>query len=107
MLSHIDSENRPRMVNVTEKAVTHRVAKALCKVLLPPEVASCIENKDIVTKKGAVFATAIIAGTMAVKRTHELIPFCHPLSIEGCKIDIIVENSTEVCITCTVEIESW
>jgi cyclic pyranopterin phosphate synthase len=69
------------------------------------DVMSQLINGDIQTKKGPVFHTAIIAATMAVKKTSELIPFCHPLLIEGCKLQItpiIDKNSLQ--IDCTVDI---
>lgn len=85
MFSHIDNENNPTMVDITEKRITARAAKASAIVYLPDEVIEHFVDGDIKTKKGAVLQTAIIAGTMAAKRTHELIPFCHPISIESIK----------------------
>ena len=105
MFTHIDSHDRPKMVNVSEKSITKRTARAFCKVLLPPEIAIHLFGEEIVTKKGPVFSTAIIAGTMAAKKTHELIPFCHALSLEGCQIEITVVHDSEIHITCSVEIE--
>lgn len=80
----------PRQVDVANKVATQRSAHARSLVHLPLSVARHFqsESKDIQSAKGPVFATAIIAGTMAVKRTSELIPFCHPLPIEGCKFNI-------------------
>ena len=80
------------MVDVSDKQATARTAHASARVLLPPVITAAIDEGDIRTKKGPVFQTAIIAGTMAAKRTHELIPFCHPLGLESCKIAIIVEE---------------
>ena len=77
---HLDRRNRPTMVDVGAKEVTHaqsRVAEA--RVRLPRAVAHALRASGHRTKKGPVFDTAIIAGVMAAKRTHELIPFCHPL----------------------------
>ena len=89
------------MVDVADKAVTARTAVAEARVLLPEEVAKSLAVAGFATKKGPVFSTAIIAGTMAAKRTHELIPFCHPLALEKCRIDI--ENiGNEVVIRCEV-----
>ena len=104
MLSHVDQKNNPKMVNVTEKNASLRTAIASCKVLLPNEFANLVINNDIITKKGAVFSTAIVAGTLAAKKTHELIPFCHPLSIEGCKINIEYSAQLEITVTCSVEL---
>ena len=92
-LSHIDDKNRPTMVDVGDKAVTRREAHARAVMHLPAAVVSAIDGDEITTKKGPVFATAIIAGVMAAKKTHELIPFCHPLGLENCKISIEVEES--------------
>ena len=59
---------------------------------------------DIQSKKGPVFQTAIVAGVMAAKKTHELIPFCHPLGIENCKLEIAVNEKREIVIECRVEV---
>ena len=76
------------MVDVGAKAVTHRIAEAEARVRLPAAVARALRRSGHRTKKGPVFDTAILAGVMAAKRTSELIPFCHPLAIEQCRIDI-------------------
>lgn len=75
------------MVDVGGKVVTARSATAQCLVLLPDDVASRFDplRADWSTAKGPVLTTAIIAGTQAVKRTAELIPFCHPLPLDSCK----------------------
>ena len=95
-LSHIDEKNRPTMVDVSEKVATDREAHARTVVELPDEVLAELDGDDIATKKGPVFATAIIAGVMAAKKTHELIPFCHPLGLENCKITIGVSGQRAV-----------
>ena len=87
-LSHVDASGRPAMVDVSDKSVSEREAVAETFVWLPAEVRDAFGDGDLATKKGPVFATAIIAGVMAAKRTHELIPFCHPLGLTGCDIDI-------------------
>jgi len=90
-LSHIDKKNRPRMVDVGAKEITRRAARAVAVVALPAEVARLIaggRGGEIVSKKGAVFQTAILAGIMGAKRTGELIPLCHPLPLDDCKIEI-------------------
>lgn len=89
-ISHVDENNRPTMVDVSDKAVTLRHAHARSEVCLPAEVLTQVAGDEITSKKGPVFATAIIAGVMAAKRTHELIPFCHPLGLSGCKVEIAV-----------------
>ena len=95
-LSHIDEHNRPTMVDVSEKVATDREAHARTIVILPDDVMQALEGDEIATKKGPVFATAIIAGVMAAKKTHELIPFCHPLGLENCKITINVADGRAV-----------
>ena len=95
-LSHVDSANRPTMVDVSNKLVSAREAHARSVVKLPQEVLSHISDDEIATKKGPVFATAIIAGVMAAKKTHELIPFCHPLGLDSCKVEIAIEGDTAV-----------
>lgn len=76
------------MVDVSAKAVTTRVAKAEATVFLGKEIMSQMTGDELITKKGPVFQTAIIAGVMAAKRTHELIPFCHPLGLEDVQVAI-------------------
>lgn len=102
--THIDASGNPKMVDVSEKQITKRVAKAQAVVLLGNEILAQIKNKELITKKGPVFQTAIIAGVMAAKKTHELIPFCHPLALEDCQVRIEVVKkkvviSTDVVVT--------
>ena len=73
--SHVDSGARPTMVDVGDKSVTRRSATAETRVRFPRAVAEALRGQQFNTSKGPVFQTAIIAGTMAAKRTHELIPF--------------------------------
>lgn len=102
-LSHIDEHNRPAMVDVSGKDPTLREAHARSVVRLPAPVLDAIDGDEIRGRKGPVFATAIIAGVMAAKRTHELIPFCHPLGLEKCVIDIhVVEGNAIIDCTCRV-----
>jgi len=91
------------MVNVADKAVTIRTARARASVALPPEAVAMAADGEIATRKGPVFQTAIIAGTQAAKRTHELIPFCHPLKLEGCRIEVDLKDE-EVVIECAVRV---
>jgi cyclic pyranopterin monophosphate synthase len=95
-LSHIDSHSNPTMVDVGDKAVSKRTAVAESRVSFPQAVADTLRSQGFSTAKGPVFHTAIIAGTMAAKRTHELIPFCHPLGIESCKIAIDMQDNDAV-----------
>lgn len=101
--THIDSQNRPAMVDVGDKAVTKRTATAQTRVQFPANVAAALREQNFSTSKGPVFHTAIIAGVMAAKRTHELIPFCHPLGIENCKITIDMHGD-DALILCTVSV---
>ncbi|MDX1515775.1 MAG: cyclic pyranopterin monophosphate synthase MoaC [Woeseiaceae bacterium] len=102
-LSHIDERNRPAMVDVSDKAVTRRLAVARSIVHLPDAVRAAISGDEIASKKGPVFATAIIAGVMAAKKTHELIPFCHPLGLETCDVSIeLVDGDAVVECRCQV-----
>ena len=103
-LTHLDSSDRPSMVDVGAKEVTHRIATAEARVRLPREVAAALRKSGHRTKKGPVFDTAIVAGVMAAKRTHELIPFCHPLGLENCKVEIEDQRGGEIVIRCQVSI---
>jgi cyclic pyranopterin phosphate synthase len=80
--THLDSTGKPVMVDITSKQSSRRTATARSMVVLPDELRERLGNgdqkDDILTKKGAVFQTAIIAGIMAAKKTNELIPLCHP-----------------------------
>jgi cyclic pyranopterin phosphate synthase len=95
-LSHIDDGNRPTMVDVSDKSTTRREAHAQSVVVLPEAVLAALDGDEINSKKGPVFATAVIAGVMAAKKTHELIPFCHPLGLEDCNIEIAVAEGKAV-----------
>jgi cyclic pyranopterin phosphate synthase len=103
MLSHIDKNNQPGIVDISDKDVTDRRATAQATIVVPPEVVAALEDGDIQTKKGPVFQTAIIAGTMAVKRTSDLIPLCHPLPITGCKLHIETDTN-RFKVTCSVKV---
>lgn len=103
--THIDSASRPTMVDVGDKSVTKRVAIAEARVSFPADVAEALRSQGFNTSKGPVFQTAIIAGVMGAKRTHELIPFCHPLGLENCKIAIDMVGD-EAVIHCTASVTS-
>ena len=102
-LSHIDEQNRPTMVDVSSKKASDREACARTIVHLPDVVSAAIDGDEIHSKKGPVFATAIIAGVMAAKKTHELIPFCHPLGLEKCDVTIDVDAS-DLIILCRCKV---
>ncbi|MDO9274036.1 MAG: cyclic pyranopterin monophosphate synthase MoaC [Lutibacter sp.] len=103
--SHINKKNHPKMVNVGCKKVTNRAATAKATMFLGSAIIAHFEDKELVTKKGPVFQTAIIAGIQAVKKTSELIPMCHPLLINGINIDIEITDKENIEILCTVSIE--
>ncbi|HEY2582617.1 MAG TPA: cyclic pyranopterin monophosphate synthase MoaC [Mucilaginibacter sp.] len=92
------------MVDVTGKTVSHRTATAQSIVSLPDEIMTYLANGDLLTKKGSVFQTAIIAGIMAAKKTGDLIPLCHPLGLDNCEITIRINEEQEVVIDCTASI---
>ncbi|MDQ3205580.1 MAG: cyclic pyranopterin monophosphate synthase MoaC [Pseudomonadota bacterium] len=101
-LTHLDAAGHPTMVDVSAKATTARMARAECLVEFPADVATQLRDAGLRSAKGAIVDTAIIAGTMAVKRTHELIPFCHPLPIDGCKLRVEWMDSARLRIDCEV-----
>jgi cyclic pyranopterin phosphate synthase len=103
--SHINKKNQPKMVNVGDKKITKRKATAKATMFLGEEIISHFTNVELITKKGPVFQTAIIAGIQAVKKTSELIPMCHPLLINGVDIDIEITDKEHIEILCTVAIE--
>ena len=103
-LTHFNEEGRARMVDVTEKAVTHRTALAAGEIHVSPETMAHIKNGTM--KKGDVLAVAQVAGIQAAKHNWELIPMCHPLPLTG--IDIAFALSDDPCmveiqatVTCT------
>ena len=104
--SHLSKSGETKMVDVGAKEVTKRTAIAKSSVVLNEEILEQLENNDIVTKKGPVFQTAILAGIMAAKKTGDLIPLCHPLPIENCNIKISIQKDQEIEIICEVSISS-
>lgn len=108
--THIDASGNPQMVDVSTKKITRRIARAQAVVFLGKEILSQMKGDELITKKGPVFQTAIIAGVMAAKKTHELIPFCHPINLEDCKVKISVKKNkavidTEAVITSKTGVE--
>ena len=108
--THIDAYGNPQMVDVSDKKITRRTARAQAVVFLGKEILSQMKGDELITKKGPVFQTAIIAGVMAAKKTHELIPFCHPIGLEDCKVRISVKKNkavidTEAVITSKTGVE--
>ena len=86
-LSHLDDKGQARMVDVSDKAVTSRSATAEGFVAMTAETLALIDSGD--AEKGDVLATARIAGIMAAKKTHELIPLCHPLAITKAAVNFV------------------
>jgi cyclic pyranopterin monophosphate synthase len=104
--THLDAQNNPNMVDVSEKKITKRTARAQAIVILNDEILSHFEQDDIKTKKGSVFQIAIIAGIMGAKKTGDLIPLCHPLGLENCNIFIHLNEKKEVIIECIASLTS-
>jgi cyclic pyranopterin monophosphate synthase len=103
-LSHIDEEGRARMVDVSEKEITTRVAVARGSIHMRPETLSLIRQGKV--EKGDVFSVARVAGIMAAKKTSELIPMCHPLNITSVKIELHPEDDpSRVEIEATVRVD--
>ncbi|MFI9049235.1 cyclic pyranopterin monophosphate synthase MoaC [Streptomyces sp. NPDC053427] len=97
-LTHIDAAGAARMVDVSEKSVTARTARARGRVLVSPQVIELLRGEGM--PKGDALATARIAGIMGAKRTPELIPLCHPLAVSGVKLDLTVtDEAVEIAAT--------
>lgn len=101
-LTHIDESGASRMVDVSQKDVTERVAVAHATVTMKPETFNLITDKRVA--KGDVLEVARVAGIMAAKKTSELIPMCHPLNINSVKIDYADNNQNSIEITAEVKI---
>jgi cyclic pyranopterin phosphate synthase len=100
-LSHINDDGKAHMVDVSDRAITQRSARASAKVVLNKSVLSLIAEGK--TPKGDVLATARIAGIMGAKKTPELIPLCHPISISSVNVDLeIVEDGVKIYSTVTI-----
>ena len=99
-LTHLDSSGAARMVDVSDKAITSRVAVATGRVLLRPETVALLRDGEV--PKGDAIAVARLAGIMAAKRTPDLIPLCHPLAISGVAVDLDVVDEG-VSVTATVK----
>ncbi|WP_269538217.1 cyclic pyranopterin monophosphate synthase MoaC [Cerasicoccus fimbriatus] len=103
-LTHIDESARPTMVDVSEKAVTVREALAEAIVVFPPDAWAHLRENGYTTKKGALLDVARVAGVMGVKQTSQWIPFCHPLPIDGCKINIEPSDTEpQLIVQCRVK----
>lgn len=98
-LTHVDDSGQPQMVDVSGKEITRRTARAQAIVDVGAEILNQIKNHELVTKKGPVFQTAIIAGVMGAKKTASLIPFCHPIGLDDCQVHIEVKKKKIVIDT--------
>ena len=104
-LSHLDSDGEIHMVDVGHKTATTREAHAVGQVYFPADIYGQIKAADGMTKKGSITQTAHIAGIMAAKRTHDLIPLCHPLGLDHVTIDFDTDdNLPGVIITATCSV---
>lgn len=101
-LTHLDEQGAARMVDVTDKAQTFRVAVAEASVkMLPQTLAMIVDGRHA---KGDVFAVARIAGIQAAKKTSELIPLCHPLMLSSAKVELQAQGEDTVLITATCKL---
>jgi len=102
-LSHIDSDGKAAMVDVSDKQVTERSATARGAVIMAPETMRLIAENGI--KKGDVLSVARLAGIMGAKKTPELIPLCHPLALNAIDVDLTLDperNAVDISATCRV-----
>lgn len=103
-LTHIDGDGNAKMVDVSDKDVTERIATAKGSVYVAPETMALIEEGNV--KKGDVLSVARLAGIMGAKKTPELIPLCHPLALTG--IDVVLtcdtdRNAVDIIATCKLK----
>lgn len=103
-LTHFDDEGSATMVDVSKKDVTDRIATAKASVLMQPATMELITHGGV--SKGDVLGVARLAGIMGAKRTPELIPLCHPLTLTSVAVDLVCEpdrNAVEVTATCRIK----
>ena len=104
-LSHLDSDGDITMVDVSGKIATTREAHASGQVVFPADIYKQIKAAAGMTKKGSITQTAHIAGIMAAKRTHDLIPLCHPLPLDKIALSFEYNNSqNSITVTATVKV---
>lgn len=104
-LSHLDKDGMPGMVDVSEKKITSREARASGKITVGKNIMESLAADGFNTKKGSIAQIAVIAGTMAVKNTYNVIPLCHQIPISSCKINVTPEIDA-FAIDCTVKTNS-
>lgn len=105
-LSHVSESGEAKMVDVSEKKETLRTATARAKVFLGVELIEKIKDLGSINAKGPVLHTALIAGIMGAKKTADLIPMCHPISLEDCQINYDFENNDTLLIYCESKVIS-
>ena len=103
--SHINEKGAPEMVDISAKEITSRTAVATGQIEVGCDIMQTLEDEDFKTKKGSILQTAIIAATMAVKKTFETIPLCHQIPVSACTVDI-VPAADMFKISCTVKTNS-
>lgn len=109
-LTHTDESGNPNMVDVSGKAVTKRIARAQGIVFTGKKIINLIRNNELITKKGPVFQTAIVAGVMGAKKTADLIPLAHSIGLEDCKVSITTKDDriiieSTVCVSSKTGVE--
>ena len=100
-LTHLDGEGNAAMVDVSDKDITERTATARGSVFMQPETLALIVSEGV--KKGDVLSVAQLAGIMGAKKTPDLIPLCHPLSLSSVKVDLVCDpdrNAVDITATC-------
>lgn len=112
-VSHVDATGQPKMVNVGAKPVTARHASAQARVWLGPAVVKQLKKEKLMSAKGPVIQTAILAGIQGAKKTAELIPLCHPLGLDNCTVTIrlngnyaVVDSTASISSRTGVEMEA-
>lgn len=104
-LSHLDSDGDITMVDVSGKTASTREANAQGQVRFPSEIYKQIKAADGMTKKGSITQTAHIAGIMAAKRTHDLIPLCHPLPLDKIGLTFVYDDALHaITVSATVKV---
>ena len=104
MLSHIDKKGNAKIVNISDKKISKRIAIASGKIKITSEILEQIKKNE--TKKGDIFTVAKIAGIMAAKKTSDLIPLCHPLQIDNVQINFDIDYiEKEIIVRARVECE--
>lgn len=101
-LTHLNAQNHPKMVDVSDKSPTKREAVAVGSIFMSEEAFAAVKNST--TKKGPVLQTAIIAAIMGAKNTAVLIPMCHPLQISKVEVEV-AENAAESSFTLTARVK--